>query len=102
MSFTLQCFLAFGAMFACDACWAFWSMKVQQRKAFAASAWALFLFLTSAVATISYVENKWLLIPAALGAFLGTFFAIIWDKYYSNPDFQDSSDFAAHQTGPGV
>jgi hypothetical protein len=37
-----------------------------------ASGWAVALFLLGAVTVLGYTKNRWLLIPAALGAFAGT------------------------------
>jgi hypothetical protein len=80
MTFALQVIIAFLAWFATDVCWAFYVNKVKDGDQFKSAVWAVFLFLTAAAGTISYVSNAWLLIPAALGAFSGTYFAVWWEK----------------------
>jgi hypothetical protein len=62
----------FCAVFALDLCWVFYIEHVKKHQGGQASLWAAFLFLTSAGATISYVDNPYLLIPATAGAFFGT------------------------------
>jgi len=39
--------------------------------------WAVVVFLLACVAVINYTTNHWLLIPAALGAFCGTYVGMI-------------------------
>lgn len=71
----------FIAMFATDVCWALYVRRTKDGNAFAAANWAVLLFVTGAVATITYVKDPWLLIPAMVGAWLGTFATIWWDEF---------------------
>lgn len=45
---------------------------VQHRRRWAACGWATAVTLSSSLAIIEYTMNHWLLIPALLGAFAGT------------------------------
>lgn len=45
-----------------------------------AGSWAAFLYLLGASATISWVAQPTLLIPAALGAFAGTYVGVWWNR----------------------
>jgi uncharacterized membrane protein YfcA len=45
-----------------------------------ASIWATVVFVTACVAVINYTTNYWLLIPAGLGAFCGTYVGMILRK----------------------
>ncbi len=70
--------IAFLAMFATDAAWSLYVAAVAAGAALAASGWAVALFLLGAVAIIGYTRDRWLLIPAAAGAFLGTYAGVAW------------------------
>ncbi len=80
MAFVIQIIVTFLALFVTDVCWAFYIGKVKEGNSFHAAKWAVFLYVTSAIGTIGIVSNPWLLIPAALGAFAGTFLAVKWDS----------------------
>lgn len=66
----------FGAMFALDFVWTFYTRAVQRRAALAASNWAVTILLFNGVAQIGYINEPWLLLPAAIGAFGGTYTAM--------------------------
>jgi len=80
MSFTLLCFISFLALFVTDLCWAFYISRVKDHQPFRSALWSVGLFLTGAIGTISYVNDPWLLIPATLGAFSGTYLAVVLEK----------------------
>lgn len=56
-----------------DVVWALYIQHVSALNAFAASFWASILIVLSGFSIILYTENHWLLIPAASGAFFGTY-----------------------------
>lgn len=66
----------FLATFALDLCWVYYIRSVEARQPLAAAHWAAFLYLTAAAATVGFVDNPWLLIPATAGAFVGTYVAV--------------------------
>jgi hypothetical protein len=66
----------FAAMFALDFFWARYTAAVTDKAAAKAAGWAAFIILVSGFVTTSYVHDHWLLIPAAFGAFAGTYAAI--------------------------
>lgn len=82
--FIIQVVVAFIALFITDICWAFYVNRVKDGNAFASAMWAVSLFLTGAFGVISYVTNAWLLIPAAAGAFCGTYVAVLLEKRKKN------------------
>jgi hypothetical protein len=41
-----------------------------------AAAWAAVLYASSALLTVSVVDNPWLVLPATAGAYLGTWLAV--------------------------
>lgn len=69
---TVSWIATFVAMFCTDFAWSLYVAAVRDREALAAGAWAVALFLLGAVAVLGYVRDRWLLIPATAGAFLGT------------------------------
>lgn len=68
----------FAAMFVTDLAWALYVASVKSGSAFAAAGWSVLLFILGAVAVIGYTRDRWLLIPASLGAFAGTFAGVQW------------------------
>lgn len=72
--------LVFGAMFVTDVVWAKYTQAVAKRQPVRAGFWSVGIILAGAYVTMSYVEDAWYLIPAVLGAFLGTVTALWWSK----------------------
>ncbi len=64
------------AVAALDALWARWTLAIAETHALAASAYAVALLLMGGWVTISYVKDKRLLWPAAVGAFVGTWLSV--------------------------
>lgn len=80
MMLALQCLAAFVALFITDLCWAVYIEQVKRGNALNSALWSVFLFLTGASAVISYTTDPWLLIPAAAGAFAGTFAGVVKNR----------------------
>ena len=68
------------AMVITDVCWAFYFIKVDERRAIGAGLWATALFICGATVTANYVEDKSLMIAAALGSFVGTWATIEYKR----------------------
>ena len=66
----------FFAMFFTDIFWTMLVRKTTQGKALAAAIYSVILVLLSAVAITSFVEETIYLVPAALGAFAGTYLTV--------------------------
>ncbi len=60
-------------MFALDMVWALYTQAVITNSPFRASSFAAIIQFLSAALVLEYVSNPWLIIPAALGAFTGTY-----------------------------
>ena len=67
---------AFFAMFFTDVFNAYYIQAIQQSRALKASAWAAILYVLHASALIGAAYNLYLLIPAVLGAFAGTWVGV--------------------------
>ena len=72
LTYLLPGFLVFLCTFLADVCWARYIGHVGTGNRWHAAAWAASLFILGAVPVVGYTKNPWLLIPAVLGAFLGT------------------------------
>jgi hypothetical protein len=71
-----QALLVFLALFALDFVWAKYTIAMTERAAIKASGFAGVVILLSGAAQIGYTANPWLLIPAFVGAFAGTWCAL--------------------------
>jgi uncharacterized protein YebE (UPF0316 family) len=69
----LESILIFFALFFTDVFYTFYLRSVQNDKPLMASGWAVVVYIIAAIAVIEYNSNHWLLIPAGVGAFCGTF-----------------------------
>lgn len=67
---------SFLALFFTDVFYTYYLKSVQEEQALKASSWAVVVFVVASVAVINYTTNHWLLIPAGIGAFCGTFVGI--------------------------
>ncbi len=67
-------------MFFTDIFYTYYLKSVQEEQVMKASLWAAVVFVIACIAVINYTTNYWLLIPAALGAFCGTYVGMILRK----------------------
>jgi hypothetical protein len=70
----------FALMFTLDVVWARYTLVVINNAAVKASFYATGIMILNGLTTIGYTSDPWLLIPAATGAWLGTFFAVKWKR----------------------
>ena len=68
----------FSVMVLVDFFWALYVSDVASGNGFTAGLYAAGLFVTSGFVTTEYVRNRWLLIPAGLGAFAGTLLGVLF------------------------
>lgn len=68
------------AMAVVDWAWARYSMALADRRAFAGAVWAVLILLPSAFTIVSYVHDPRMLLPAAIGAFVGTYVSVMSKK----------------------
>lgn len=66
----------FAAVFTLDFVWAAYTLAMTGREALQAAGLAGLIIVLSGIAQIGYTKHKWLLIPAFLGAFAGTYVAV--------------------------
>jgi hypothetical protein len=71
-----QTLLTFCGMTALDFVWARYTLTTAEKQPWWAGGYASVLIILSGVVTLTYVNDPWMLIPAAGGAFAGTFLSI--------------------------
>ena len=59
-----------------DILYAIYTKQVQKDNPLWSSSLATIIFVVNAIVVISFVDNHWLLIPAGLGAFVGTYIGV--------------------------
>jgi len=65
---------------AVDAVWAKYIATAAQGRAFAAAIWSSVIVGCGSFVTLEYVFNKWMIIPAVIGGFVGTYAMIKYDN----------------------
>ncbi len=69
----IEYIITFFALFFTDVFYTYYLRSVQNDQVLRASIWAVVVFVIAAIAVVNYTTNHWLLIPACLGAFCGTY-----------------------------
>lgn len=59
-----------------DIIWARYTMAVQARQPAISGVWAALIIIVGGISVLSYVNDPILLIPASVGAFMGTWIAV--------------------------
>jgi hypothetical protein len=72
--------ITFFAIFLMDIFYTFYLKAVQNDHIIKASSWATVVFLFACTAVINYTTNHWLIIPALIGAFCGTYVGMFLRK----------------------
>ena len=72
----LSYIITFIAVFFVDIFYTYYIKSVNESKALNASFWGAVVWLIGSLAVIEYTAYHWLLIPACMGAFAGTFVGI--------------------------
>lgn len=78
MTFLQRAALVVLTMTLLDLVFAFYVVETAAKHAAVAGAWAAAIIVLSGFVTRAYVDDKRMLIPAAIGAFFGTFIAILF------------------------
>lgn len=72
--------LVMGLMILVDACWAKYTLAMQQKHPLQSGLWSVGIMLCGAFVTVNYVGDKTLIFAAALGAFIGTFATVKYTR----------------------
>lgn len=68
--------LVFTVTVIADYVWARWAEAIAGKRAVEAGFWGAGTIVTSGAMAISVTEDPWLIIPGAVGAFVGTWFSV--------------------------
>lgn len=63
-----------------DVLWVFYIKTIGDKKALPAANYGTLLYASSAFITLSWVDNRWMIIPSLLGAYIGTYYAVRYLK----------------------
>lgn len=83
MNIYLQAVGVFVAMAFADFAWAKYTMYLAEKRAHKAAFWSAVIIACGAVTVVSYTESHVLLLPALLGAYVGTLIAVRRDSVVS-------------------
>lgn len=72
----LQGVVVFASVAAADYAWTKYNMHSAAKHPHRAAGWSAAIIAFGAVSVVSYTTNHWLLIPALLGAYVGTYVAV--------------------------
>lgn len=72
-------------MILTDMVWAVYIRRSAQGKAFSSALAAMVLLLSGGYVVVSYTADHWMLIPAALGSFVGTYITVRFDTRKERP-----------------
>ena len=86
MSITLQSIYVVFWMLGTDWLWTFYIRRSAEGRALASGFFSLLIMAVGGTVAINYVHNRWLLIPAALGAGVGTASSVWWDHRRKQAD----------------
>jgi hypothetical protein len=71
---------AFVALAVLDFVWAEYVASVNSSSPFVAGVWSVPIYAISAGVTIEVVHQPWLILPACLGCFVGTYASVWWKR----------------------
>ena len=76
LNFAIKCLEVFGLLFLVDVAYSFYTVYAAKGRKYLASIWAAAIIIISGLGISVYLQDLRLLAPAALGAGLGTLFAL--------------------------
>ena len=76
----IEVIVAFLSMFVVDILYGIFIKYVNQEKEVQAGIFSGLIYFVACIATIDFIENHWLLIPATIGAGLGTYVGVLINK----------------------
>jgi hypothetical protein len=76
VSLLLQALLVFVAVGIADVCWAKYIAACSAKERWIAASWAAAISIGGLFSVIECTGNRWMVIPAVLGSFMGTAWAV--------------------------
>src|SRR5258708_2143593 len=72
----LQVLLVFVAVAVSDVCWTKYIHHTAEGHRHIAARWSALIYLIGSISIMEYVNNRWLILPAAAGAYVGALVGI--------------------------
>jgi hypothetical protein len=72
----VECLIVFLAVAVADALWARYISAINSRDPIMSATLSMGIVLVNALAVVVYVENRWAVLAAGLGAFVGTYLSV--------------------------
>ena len=79
-TFAVECAWVFGLTALTDFIWAKYMTTAADGKALAASLWSAAIIGVGSFVVTAYVQDHRLIMPAMIGAFVGTYFSLRFEK----------------------
>jgi len=77
----IEVLTAFFGMVLLDIVFGLYVIKASEHQMVQAGSYASAILVLNAVVTLAYIDNRWMIIPAMIGAFVGTVLAIKIDEW---------------------
>lgn len=84
MNVYLNILLSFVATAIAEPIYILWIRRTSQGKAFSGATYGSTIWVIGAIVVISYVDNKWMIIPAFLGSWISGYLTIKFDEKRRN------------------
>jgi hypothetical protein len=72
----MKSLVIFALLFCLDFVYTRWTQAIAQRKPYVTAGWAGGCYLLTGLATLQWVNEPWLLVPAIAGCMVGSFVAV--------------------------
>lgn len=76
MNWAWQALTTFVLMAVLDYVWAYYQRAINLRFPGRAAQLSATIIVLNALVVLSYADNPWMIVPAAVGAFVGTYFSV--------------------------
>ena len=76
----LEIIIIAAVTFVIDILWAVYISEVAKNKPLSSAIAGSFLYMLGTLVTIAYVSNPWMILPAVIGGFFGTYFTVKINK----------------------
>lgn len=80
MSIVCQVIIVFFSTLMADFSWSMYIKLLSKNKDLKAACWSAFITLIGGITIIGYTANHWLIIPAIVGGFIGTYLSKYFNK----------------------
>lgn len=80
LSYICKWILVFFSVLLYDSLYALYIQQIHEKKALKSAITSSILYLSGAYVVVSYIDDKWLIIPAIIGGAIGTYITVKYSK----------------------